>query len=118
PPPWRASSAPKMSRARAKELTDRLTVTKWPPRKPYSAKNLLDELKKVQQQQKARSTPAAAAMSAKDQRLYCEDLAKPIPKPPRYRQRHRCRKAYSPVMVATQRASVQRLSRPRSAPLP
>lgn len=118
PPPWRASSAPKLSRARTKELTDRLTVSKWPPRKPYSAKNLLDELKKVQQQQKARSTPAAAAMSFEDQRLYCEDLAKPVPKPPRYRQRHRCRKAYSPVMVATQRASVQRLSRPRSAPLP
>lgn len=102
---FHSASEPKLSAARAKELLERIT-------KPLGD---LGDLKEISSElvEKALRRPASAPMSAEEQRRRCESLARPKAQPSRYRQRCKFRARLPAAMVAAQRASVVRLSRPR-----
>lgn len=96
---FRNASEPRLSPARAKELLNRLT-------RPATSR----EVKEIPIKR-----PASAPMSVEEQRRRCENLAQPKAQPKRYRQRCRFRRRCSATVVAAQRASMERLARPKSA---
>jgi len=101
---FHSASEPKLSAARAKELLERIT-------KPLGD---LGDLKEISSELvEALHRPTSAPMSAEEQRRRCESLARPKAQPRRYRQRCKFRAHLPAAMVAAQRASVVRLSRPR-----
>lgn len=104
---FHSASEPKLSAARAKDLLSRIT-------KPLGD---LGDLKDISAEvvERALRRPASAPMSSEEQRRRCEALAQPKALPNRFRQRCKFRQCFPASMVAAQRASVQRLSRPKSA---